>query len=148
MENILAQTSLGKVLPEGSMNLALIFGGVFLVLLLLAWTRHHMLGWTLKGAHMGVFFGIVLTLVVEALIIVGGKTTLAEILKNNAVPQVVRETVSRNLQELAANVVSSPKTLGAQGMVSAVDVAGDFQELSEGDQTRVRELVCKPPVNK
>lgn len=146
MESILAQATgvLDKTLPPGWSNLALIFGGVFIFLLLLGWARHHMLAWTLKGAHFGVLFGIVLTLLVETLIIAGGKTTLAEVFKNDKVPPIVRETISKNLEELAVNLASEPRTLGAAGKVNAVDVAGDFRELSETDQSRVRELICKP----
>lgn len=131
------------MLPPGSQNLALIFGGAFLFLLLLGWARHHMLEWTFKGANFGVFFGIVLTLAIEALIIIGGKTTLAEVVKSDKVPPVVRQTISQNLQELAVSLTGEPKTLGAKNKVSAVDVVGSYKELSESEQSRVEDLICK-----
>lgn len=110
----------------------------------MGWARHHQLLWTFKGAHFGVFFGIVLTLAVEALIIVGGKTTLAEVIKSDKVPPPVRQAISQNLQELAGNLAGEPKALGAKSKASAVDVVGDFQELTKDDQSRARELICKP----
>ena len=153
MENILAQGSVivpnffasaTSILPQGSGKLILIFGGVFLFLLMMGWARHHQLLWTFKGAHFGVFYGIVLTLVIEVLVIVGGKTTLAEVIKSDKTPPVVREAISKNLQELAVNLMGEPKALGAANKVNVVDVAGDYQELSKSDQSRVKDLICTP----
>lgn len=153
MENILAQvfyvlpnffSSLGNTLPPGSVKLISIFGGIFLFLLLMGWARHHQLLWTFKGAHFGVIIGIVLTLVVEALIIIGGKTTFAEIIKNDKIPPAVLEAISKNLEDLNFNLTSEPKALGAASKTSAVDVVGDFHELSEQEQSRVEDLICNP----
>ncbi len=158
MENILAQASVivpnffasaTSILPQGSGKLILIFGGTFLFLLMMGWARHHQLLWTFKGAHFGVLFGIVLTLVIEALIIVGGKTTLAEIIKSDKTPPVVREVISKNLQELTINLMGAPKsteakTLGSTSKASTLDIVGSYQELSKSDQSRVKDLICIP----
>lgn len=146
MDSILAQATgvLDKTLPTGWSNLALIFGGVFIFLLLLGWARHHMLEWSIKGARFGVIFGILLTLIVEGLLLFGGRNLIVGALQNEKTPPVVRTLFSQAFGEIAVALKSDPKTLGASEKTSAVSVVGDFNELSKSEQERARDLICKP----
>lgn len=146
MENILAQATgvLDKTLPAGWSNLALAFGGVFVFLLLLGWARHHMLEWSIKGARFGVIFGILLTLIIEGFLLFGGRNLIVGAIQNEKTPEGVRVFLSQAFGEIAVALRSDPKTLGASGKTSAVSVVGSFGELSESEQKRAQDSICKP----
>lgn len=124
---------------------ALIIGiGVFLIILLLGVTRRHMLNWSIKGAWFGVVFGIVVTLLVQGLLLVGGKTAVVEVVRNEKTPKNVRVFLQENITELAQSLASEPKTLGAQEELNFQDFIDGFSTLPKKDQQKVKNLICEP----
>lgn len=155
MESILPQISLvisnllanfDSYLAPSAKQVGLIAIGIFIFLLLFAWTRHHMLEWSLKGAYFGIFLGIILTLILETILLMGGKTLIATAVRNEKTPQIVRTFLQKNMMELAQSLTGEPKTLGAAGeqTVSPNEVVNSFSLLSPNDQSRVQQRICAP----
>lgn len=131
--------------PSGVQQGILIIIGIFFFTLLLGATRHHMLHWSLKGAGFGLVLGIIVTLVLEGVLLVGGKTAIAQAIKNNNTPPDVRIFLQKNLSELAQLIESSPTTLGASsdGALSG-QIAEAYKDLNSKEQKQVRDAVCTP----
>lgn len=133
-----------SAVSSGTQQLIAIIIGIFLILLVLALARHHMLSWSMKGAKFGIFLGIVLTLALEGFLLVAGKTTFAEIVKSNNVPPAVRTFLSENMSDLAGQIGGEPGTLGASTELRETSVIiNDFKNLGAVDKERVQEAVCK-----
>lgn len=156
MENILPQvsfvtsnllTNFDSFLAPSVKQIGIIALGIFFFLLLFGLARHHMLEWSLKGAYFGIFLGIILTLVIEAFLLVGGRTLIVAAVKNEKTPQVVRIFLQKNMMELAESLAGEPKTLGAAGeqkTLSPNEVVNNFSLLSPNDQSRVQQRICAP----
>lgn len=145
IDSLLIQLGLASsAVPSGTQQLAAIIIGVFLILLVLALARHHMLTWSMKGAKFGVFLGIILTLALEGFLLVAGKTTFAEIVKSNNVPPAVSTFLSENMSDLAGQIGGEPGALGAStGVRETSTIISDFKNLGAVDKERVQEAVCK-----
>lgn len=142
--NLISQ--LGVSIPPGILQVALIGTGVFLFTLLLGLARHHMLAWSIKGAWFGFLLGMVLLLILEGFLLVGGKTAISELVKNKRTPENVRVFLEKNMTELAQSLSNNPKALGAStksGNPSASFVS-QFENLPRGEQDAVKEEICQP----
>lgn len=53
---------------------------IFLLIVSLAQVRHHFVKWSMKGGLIGLFFGILLTLIIEGFLLVNGHTALTSLL--------------------------------------------------------------------
>ncbi|MBI4058882.1 hypothetical protein HY404_01425 [Candidatus Microgenomates bacterium] len=122
----------------------LIIGGIFLVALLLGVTRHHMLEWSIKGAGFGILLGVVLTLVVEGFLLVGGRTAVAEVLRNKNTPVAIRSFIQDNMMQLAQAIGSPPQVLNAATSATSGEVVENFNNLSVKEQSKARTQICAP----
>lgn len=118
---------------------------VFLFALLLGVARHHMLAWSIKGAWFGIFFGILLTLLVEAFLLVGGRTALVETLNNEKIPKTVRNTIREGTREISNSLNNEIPMLSAQDQQDPTkNVISLFSSLKREDQQTVERAICLP----
>lgn len=137
-------SQIGFKLSPGTLQAAYIIVAVFLFALAFGIARHHMISWSLKGAWFGIFFGILLTLLVEAALLVGGRTVLVEALRWENTPKVVRDTLQISFAELSKNLSPNIPTLGASDEKSKEKLIYEFENLSPEEQDEVRAAVCTP----
>lgn len=147
-DSLLKQFGLSTSLPRGSEQAVVIIIGVFLITLVLGLARHHMLAWSIKGAGFGIVMGAVLMLVLEGILLVGGKTAVGEIVKNTSTPENVRVFLQKNMSELASQIGTEPGTLGAASEQTGPEVIiSEFKNLESLEREKVQEAICKPPTS-
>lgn len=146
IDRLLAQLGIATAgMSSGVQQGILIIIGVFFVTLLLGLTRHHMLSWSMKGAGFGVVAGMLLTLVLEGLLLVGGKTAVAEIVRNESAPPAVRVFLQKNMSELADLIGPESTTLGTASVKGVPEgLVTEYKKLTSQEQTQVRNAVCAP----
>lgn len=145
LDGVLRQFGLSS---SGGSQAMLIIIGVFLFTLVLGLARHHMLVWSIKGAGFGIVMGAILMLILEGILLVGGKTAVGEIVKNNSTPDNVRVFLQKNMSELASQIGAEPGTLGAASeKIDPEVVISEFKNLESLEQKAVQEAICKPPTS-
>lgn len=141
VNNIFAQFDIA--LSSGTGQAVAIIIGVFLFTLLFAFTRHHMLTWSIKGALFGVVMGIIITLVSESFLLVGGKTVIFEIAHNPNTPKVVVDTLRDASVELSRAFGPDLRVLSAAASPSA-SILETYHQLKSSEQGFVRSAICRP----
>lgn len=119
---------------------------IFLLILSLAQFRRHYVGWGLKGAAFGVFFGFLLALTLEGFLIVGGKTALTEFLgwKNAPKPlQMALDSGKAQLIRVLGINSEIPSSLAKEG-ATVQDMVSALQSLNPSELKKVKTLICQP----
>ena len=73
---------------------------LFLLVLSLASFRRRLVGWSMKGALFGLFFGFLLALIFEGLLVVGGRTAITEIAGWKNAPQPILSVLDSGREKL------------------------------------------------
>lgn len=119
---------------------------LFLLVLSLAQFRRHYVGWGLKGAAFGVFFGFLLALTLEGFLIVGGKTVLTEFLGWKSAPkplQMALDSGRKQLIQVLGIDTAIPISL-ANDSSSVQDVVGTLQSLNPAELKKIKIIICQP----
>lgn len=120
---------------------------LFLLLIMMAQVRRHLLDWSLKGAVFGVFFGILIAFLVEGFLIIGGKTALTEVLGSKNVPPQVLSAIdvgrSQLVNVLGISTEDIPSSL-AREKPSVDNVVKSLQSLSPSDVKKAKSIICAP----
>lgn len=103
-----------------------------------------MLEWSIKGAWFGVLFGIIITLVVQAVLLIGGRTTLVELIGNEKTPKVVRELLFDTSAQLSGVLGKDIPVLSASDTSDTQTIFTEFNKLSSEEQSEVKEVICLP----
>lgn len=80
---------------------------IFLLIIILAQFRHHFVRWSMKGGLIGLFFGIVLTLIIEGFLLVNGRTALITLLSWNNAPKPMSTVLDIGKEKLT-NIICQP----------------------------------------
>lgn len=156
MENLLPQAKvflenflssfLGFSFTPSLFQAAIIVVSVFLLALTLGLARHHMVMWSVKGANFGFLLGIIFILVIEAVVLLGGRTALFEGTKGSSLPPqlqaLLRDGRESLIQVLGLSVEEIP--VGEARQASPQTVLEDFQSLDSSEAEVVRSAICKP----
>lgn len=120
---------------------------IFLLVLTLARLRHMYISWSLgKSSVAMIFWGFLLALIVEGLLLIGGRTLLTETLGWKNAPK----PISTALEAGRAKLVN---VLGVKDEVPATEeterptyrsVVSDFQSLSPKEADKARLFICEP----
>jgi len=119
---------------------------LFLLVLSLASFRRHLIGWSMKGALFGLFFGFLLALIFEGFLIIGGKTAITELIGWENAPKPISNILDSGrsklvqvlgiTQEIPASVAKEDGTVE-----NAIEV---FQSLDPQESAKVRKMICEP----
>ncbi|MGD8744004.1 MAG: hypothetical protein PVJ52_00225 [Candidatus Woesebacteria bacterium] len=126
---------------------AMIIVLLFLVVWSLARIRYLYVNWSLgRSAIAMLFWGFVLTLLLEGFLILGGKTLLTEIFgwKNPPKPISTALDMGRNKMIDVLGVNKEIPASYAQNSPTLESIILDFQNLSQEDQRDAREYICSP----
>jgi hypothetical protein len=138
--------NIGKLsFPIPYVQAGLIIFLVFVLILMMAQFRRHFVGWHLKGAVFGIFFGFLLALILEGFLIIGGRTAITGILgwKNAPAPISIALDAGRNklIQVLGIkDQVSSTFAKEDASVAGAVDL---LQSLNPEDVKKVKTIFCQ-----
>lgn len=123
-----------------------IVGLVFILILLTAQFRRHLLHWSMKGAVFGIFIGFLLALVFEGFLIIGGKTALTELLGWRNPPKPVANLLEMGRTKLVdvLGVANEIPTSFAETKVSSDEAIKILQSLDPTEIKKVKNLICAP----
>ena len=119
---------------------------LFLLVLSLASFRRHLLGWSIKGALFGLFFGFLLALIYEGFLVVGGRTVLTELAGWKNAPQPIQAALDAGRAKLVQvlGVTEEVPQSVAKEDPTIEDAINLFQSLDPSESAKVRQMICKP----
>jgi len=110
----------------------------FLLVVSLAQFRQHFVKWSLKGGLLGLFFGFLLTLLLEGFLLVNGRTALVSVLGWENAPKPFSTALDLGKERLT-NVLGV-----ANEVKTSTDVIQDLQSLNPVEIKKVRSIICTP----
>lgn len=109
---------------------------LFLLIISLAQFRHHFVKWSMKGGLIGLFFGIVLTLIIEGFLLVNGHTALTSLLGWKDAPKPISTALDLGKEKLT-------NILGATSENStSKDVITIMQSLNPDEIKKIKAIIC------
>ena len=119
---------------------------LFLLVLSLASFRRRLVGWSLKGALFGLFFGFLLALIIEGFLVVGGRTAITEIAGWKNAPQPIQAALDAGRAKLVQvlGVTEEVPPSVAKENPTVEDAINIFQSLDPSESTKVRKMLCEP----
>lgn len=118
---------------------------IFLLLLTLGSLRRRFTHWQVAGIMPGLLFGIILTVIIEGFLIVGGRTIITEALgwKNAPKPLSNALDAGRNQLVEVLGVTDEIPESYAQEELTAEEILVFYEELSKEDASSLQTLICE-----
>lgn len=118
---------------------------VFLLILILAQIRHHAAEWSLKGWIVGLFFGFLLTLILEGFLLIAGRTALTELLGWKNAPKPITRALDIGKDKLT-NVLGVTDQIPASyaGNTTTDDALNVLQSLNPDEMRKIKAIICTP----
>lgn len=112
---------------------------LFLLILTLGQLRHRFLHWHMEGVIPGVIFGFIIALLLEGILIIGGRTILIEVLGWKSAPKPISNALDagRNKMVSVLGVRLEKKSVTTGEMMSL------YQELDEEDKESLQQFLCE-----
>ena len=119
---------------------------LFLLVLSMASFRRHLIGWSLRGALFGLFFGFLLALIFEGFLIIGGKTAITELVGWKNAPKPIANLLDSGRTKLVQvlGVTQEIPTSIAKENPTVEEAIGVFQSLDPQESAKVRKMICEP----
>lgn len=115
-----------------------IVGLLFLLILSLAQFRRHYIDFSFKGAVFGIFFGFLLTIILEGFLLIYGKTALTAFLGWENAPKPLSVALEAGKAKLT-------KVLGVKTQNSEnVDILKLIQSLPPIEAKKLKSIICTP----
>jgi len=144
-ENINVNLPGGYIFQPNIISAAAMVFLIFLLILTLGQLRHRLLSWHMKGFFPGIAFGIILILIAEGFLLIGGKTVLTGILGWENAPKPISVALDSGRTKLAGVLGVTNETPETQAkQISPKTIHEDFKNLSEEDQEDAQSLLCTP----
>ncbi len=124
----------GFVFAPSYLQAGLIVFCLFLLILTFGMLQHRYNHWTIKGILPGVGLGFFLALLIEAVLLVGGRTMFTELLGWKDAPKPISNALD----------ASRSRLVDVLGITDTVPESKAEGELSEEEREYLRELLCPP----
>lgn len=111
---------------------------IFLLIVSLAQFRQHFVKWSMKGGLIGLFFGVLLTLILEGFLLIGGRTVITGVLGWKNPPKPFSTALDLGKEKLT-NVLSI--TTSDPTVKDAVSI---IQSLDPNEITKIKTIMCTP----
>jgi len=118
---------------------------IFLLILTFGMLQHRYNHWTIKGVMPGVAFGFTLALLIEAVLVIGGRTLFTEIIGWKDAPKPISNALeaSRNqLVEVLGADASVPESK-ADSPPNPDRVLQSYKNLKDEEQKTLQESICR-----
>lgn len=111
---------------------------LFLLIVSLSQFRHHFVKWSMKGGLVGLFFGILLTLIIEGFLLINGQTALIAVLKWKNPPKPFSTALDIGREKLTnvLGVTNADNT--------SKDVLTSMQSLNPDEIRKIKAIICTP----
>lgn len=96
---------------------------LFLLVMSMAQFRHHFVKGSLKGVAVGLFFGVLLTLIVEGFLLVNGQTAITSLLGWKNAPKPIGTALDIGKEKLTDTL---------------------FQSLNPNEIKKIKAIICQP----
>lgn len=110
---------------------------LFLLVISLAQFRHHFVKWSIKGGLVGLFFGFLLTLILEGFLLVSGHTILTSVFGWKNPPKPFSTALDLGKEKLT-------NTLGVITEPSSKDIISNMQSLNPDEIRKIKAIICTP----
>ncbi len=111
---------------------------LFLLIVSLAQFRQHFVKWSMKGGLVGLFFGFILTLILEGFLLIGGHTVLTSTLSWDNPPKPFSTALDKGKEKLT-------NVLGAKvEEITSKDVIITMQSLPPSEINKIKAIICTP----
>ncbi|MEK7168486.1 MAG: hypothetical protein AAB778_00565 [Patescibacteria group bacterium] len=110
---------------------------LFLLVISLAQFRHHFVKWSIKGGLVGLFFGFLLTLILEGFLLVSGHTILTSVFGWKNPPKPFSTALDLGKEKLT-------NTLGVITEPSSKDIISNMQSLNPDEIRKIKAIICQP----
>lgn len=111
---------------------------LFILVISLAQFRHHFVKWSMKGGLIGLFFGVLLTLILEGFLLVSGQTALTAVLKWKNPPKPFSTALDRGKEKLTDVLELSEIDDNSK------DVLTSMQSLNPDEIRKIKAIICEP----
>lgn len=111
---------------------------VFLLIISLAQFRQHFVKWSLKGGVVGLFFGFLLTIILEGFLLVSGHTILTSTLGWTNAPKPFSTALDLGKEKLINVLGEKTEERKSQNIIE------DLQFLSPVEIKKVKSIICTP----
>lgn len=117
---------------------------IFLVILAFAMMQRRQSQWTVKGIMPGVAFGFTLALLLEAILLIGGKTLFTELLGWEDAPKPIAGALDYSRERLVDVLgISSGIPEGRAGAQATIgDIMQSYEGLTGDEQESLQSLIC------
>lgn len=119
---------------------------IFLLIVTLAQLRRRFVDWHLQGAAGGVAFGFVLAIIIEGILIVGGRTLLTETLGWKNAPKPISNALDAGRNKLV-NVLGVTDPVPVSSASEKPTIGGIMQsveQLSPSEKESLQSIICTP----
>ncbi len=111
---------------------------LFLLVMSMAQFRHHFVKWSMKGGIIGLFFGILLTLILEGFLLVNGHTAITSLLGWKNAPKPISTALDLGKEKLT-------NVLGMEtNNPTSTDAIKILQSLNPAEIKKVKTIICEP----
>lgn len=117
---------------------------LFLFIFAFGLMQRHQTQLTMKGIVPGIALGFTLALLIEAILLVGGKTVITELLGWKDAPKPISSAIeiSRSHFVEVLGVNSSVPEGNAQNKLGTDGIMQSYEELSEKEKKSLQKLIC------
>ena len=120
---------------------------LFLLLWTLARLRRMLVGWSLgKSAYSMLFWGFLLTLILEGFLLIGGRTLLTEILGWKSAPKPILNALDVGRDKLVnvLGITDEIEATVAKENPTAADAVKLYQSLPPEEAEKFQTMICEP----
>ncbi len=111
---------------------------LFLLVVSLAQFRQHFVKWSMKGGLVGLFFGVLLTLILEGFLLLSGHTAITGVLGWKTAPKPISTALDLGKEKLT-------KVLGVgTDNPTSNDVITIMQSLPPSEISKIKAIICTP----
>ena len=118
---------------------------VFVAVLLFAYIRKYFVKSSMDGMFLGIFFGFLLTLLLEGFLLIAGRTALTEFLGWKDAPKPISTVLDLGKEKLSEVLIDSGEIPVSYASNPSTDDALEvLQNLKPDDIKKIRGIICTP----
>lgn len=145
MQNILNLVS-NISISQGYLKAGLIVVLTFLAVLLFGYIRKYFVKSSIDGVFLGIFFGFLLTLLLEGFLLIAGRTAITEILGWKNAPKPVARALDLGREKLVnvLGVTDEIPASYASADLTTDEVLNSLQSLDPDEIKKIKAIMCIP----
>lgn len=133
----------GLVFAPSYLQAGLMVLMIFLLILTLGQLRKRFLGWHISGIMPGLTFGFAIALILEGILVIGGRTIVTELLGWKSAPKpLVKVLDAGRARAVTVLGVTDPVPVSNAMGQSKELIISSFENLNDSQQEEIRQVIC------